>query len=100
MLFSLKMAWAYFKRVWGRGIWGVMVIIAVTGVMLGVASLVVSLSVMNGFHTEITSRLLSFNPHIIITTPARGVDSREQVSNVLDNLDLVEGFSPFIYGKG
>ncbi|MGM0568120.1 MAG: FtsX-like permease family protein, partial [Elusimicrobiota bacterium] len=35
-----------------------------------------------------------------ITTPARGVDSREQVSNVLDNLDLVEGFSPFIYGKG
>ena len=101
MLFSLKMAWAYFKRVWGRGIWGVMVIIAVTGVMLGVASLVVSLSVMNGFHTEITSRLLSLNPHLIIMTPARyGIDSKEQISNALENFEFVESFSPFIYGKG
>ncbi len=100
MLFSLKMAWAYFRKVWSRGIWGVMVIISVGGVMLGVASLVVSLAVMNGFHTEITSRLLSLNPHLIITHPFDSTRNREEIKTVLNEHDFVQSYSPFIYGKG
>ncbi len=100
MFFSLKMAWAYFRKVWSRGIWGVMVVISVMGVMLGVASLVVSLSVMNGFHTEITSRLLSLNPHLILMHPFENENTRIEAADKLEKIDFVEQYSAFLHGKG
>jgi len=36
------------------------------GIMLGVAILIIVMSVMNGFRTELTNKILGFNPHIII----------------------------------
>ncbi|MCD6228424.1 MAG: ABC transporter permease, partial [Candidatus Omnitrophica bacterium] len=41
-------------------------IMAVAGIALGVATLVIVTSVMNGFDHDLTSRLLSFNYHLII----------------------------------
>ena len=36
--------------------------------MLGVAILIIVMSVMNGFRTELTHKILGFNPHINIKT--------------------------------
>ncbi len=36
------------------------------GIMLGVAILIVVMSVMNGFKTELTNKILGLNPHIVI----------------------------------
>ena len=36
------------------------------GIMLGVAILIIVMSVMNGFKTELTSKILGLNPHIVI----------------------------------
>ena len=36
------------------------------GIMLGVAILIIVMSVMNGFRTDLTNKILGFNPHIII----------------------------------
>ena len=36
------------------------------GIMLGVAILIIVMSVMNGFRTYLTNKILGFNPHIII----------------------------------
>ena len=36
------------------------------GIMLGVATLIIVMSVMNGFRTELTEKILGFNPHITI----------------------------------
>ncbi|HDN86479.1 MAG: hypothetical protein DRP68_04075 [Candidatus Omnitrophota bacterium] len=41
-------------------------IMAVTGIALGVATLVIVTSVMNGFDHDLTSRLLSFNYHLVV----------------------------------
>ena len=38
------------------------------GIMLGVAILIIVMSVMNGFRTDLTDKILGFNPHIIIKT--------------------------------
>ena len=43
----------------------------ILGIGLGVAALVIVLSVMNGFNLTIRNRMLSVEPHIIITTPNR-----------------------------
>jgi len=45
------------------------VAISVGGVALGVASLVITLAVMSGFQTEIRSRIIGFNPHIVVFRP-------------------------------
>ena len=34
--------------------------------MLGVATLIIVMSVMNGFRTELTNKILGFNSHITI----------------------------------
>ncbi len=99
MFFSLKMAWAYFRKVWSRGILGIMVVISIAGVALGVASLVVTLSVMNGFHSKITSKVLSLNPHIVITN-LYGDRKEESLQTQLRNTARVKNFSSFIYGRG
>ena len=36
------------------------------GIMLGVAILIIVMSVMNGFRTELTEKILGFNSHITI----------------------------------
>ncbi|MGM0442085.1 MAG: FtsX-like permease family protein [Elusimicrobiota bacterium] len=100
MIFSLKMAWAYFKKIWSRGILGVMVIISVAGVALGVASLVVTLSVMNGFHTEITSKLLKLTPHLTVlnSSPRKLID--DEINSAGETIDQVEKYGAFVYGRG
>ncbi|HEX4179196.1 MAG TPA: lipoprotein-releasing ABC transporter permease subunit [Caulobacteraceae bacterium] len=44
-------------------------IISFVGVMLAVAVLIIVMSVMNGFRTELLSRILGFNGHLYVTGP-------------------------------
>ena len=41
-------------------------IFSFTGIMLGVATLIIVMSVMNGFRSELTDKILGFNSHITI----------------------------------
>ena len=36
------------------------------GISLGVAVLIIVMSVMNGFRTDLTNKILGLNPHIVI----------------------------------
>ena len=38
------------------------------GIMLGVAILIIVMSVMNGFRTDLTDKIIGLNPHLIIQT--------------------------------
>ena len=49
-----------------EGFLKVISIFSFVGIMLGVAVLIIVMSVMNGFRTELTNKILGFNPHIII----------------------------------
>jgi lipoprotein-releasing system permease protein len=76
-----------------------MEIISIGGIMLRVAALVVTLSVMNGFHSQITSKLLSLNPHIIIMNPFLGEELGARLDEILKDTGI-RSSSRFIYGKG
>ena len=36
------------------------------GIMLGVAVLIIVMSVMNGFRTDLTNKILGLNPHVVV----------------------------------
>ena len=56
----------YLKPKKKEGFLKVISIFSFTGIALGVAILIIVMSVMNGFRTDLINKILGFNPHIII----------------------------------
>ena len=46
------------------------------GIMIGVAILVIVMSVMNGFKTELTKKILGLNPHVVIQPNSYVIDEK------------------------
>ena len=70
-------------------------IISVIGLTIGVAALIIVLSVMNGFENELKNRILGVVPHLTIksTKPIPTNDSNLEV--VLKNNKKVVAYAPF-----
>jgi len=75
-------------------------LISVSGIALGVAALIVVLSVMNGFQKEVTDRMLSVLAHIEVFD-ARGSmpDWRQEAQAAFKN-PAVRGAAPFVETQG
>ncbi|HEX9740225.1 MAG TPA: ABC transporter permease, partial [Ignavibacteriaceae bacterium] len=73
-------------------------IISVIGITIGVAALIVVLSVFNGFSSLVTSFLMNFDPHLRVEmiSAEANKDGLEQV--LLTTNDIKE-YSPFVSGK-
>ena len=54
------------------------------GIMLGVAILIIVMSVMNGFKTELTNKILGLNPHIVIQPNGLVIDEK-YISKIKDS---------------
>ncbi len=59
-----------------EGFLKVISIFSFLGIMLGVAILIVVMSVMNGFKTDLTKKILGLNPHVVIQP--NGFDIKEK----------------------
>ena len=79
-----KIAFRYLKPKKKEGFLKVISIFSFTGIALGVAILIIVMSVMNGFRTELISKILGFSPHIIVKPYDKKI-SEEKV-NHLDTL--------------
>ena len=54
------------------------------GIMLGVAILIIVMSVMNGFKTDLTNKILGLNPHVVIQPNGFEIDE-EFIKNIKKN---------------
>ena len=54
------------------------------GIMLGVAILIIVMSVMNGFKTELTNKIIGLNPHIVIQPNGFNIDEK-YISKIKNN---------------
>ena len=61
-----KITFRYLKPKKKEGFLNIISIFSFIGISLGVAVLIIVMSVMNGFRTELANKILGFNPHIII----------------------------------
>ncbi|MBM4161637.1 MAG: FtsX-like permease family protein [Ignavibacteria bacterium] len=75
-------------------------IISVVGVTIGVAALIVVLSVFNGFSGLVTSILINFDPHIRIESPQQtDMTTYEPVIEFAERQEEISGIAPFAVGK-
>jgi lipoprotein-releasing system permease protein len=74
--------------------------ISVIGVTIGVAALVIVLSVFNGFSGLVTSILVNFDPHIRVESPHQAAsDSYEPLQQFVQGQRELQGISRYAVGK-
>ena len=63
--------------------------------MLGVAILIIVMSVMNGFKTELTNKILGLNPHIVIQPNGYNIDDKyiSLIQNNFKDISLSKTYS-------
>ncbi len=74
---------------------------SIAGVMIGVGALIIVLSVMNGFETEVRSRIIGFDSHIRFRSyHDQGVEEYQKIIDQLYTFEHVKAISPYIFSKG
>ncbi|MEG8946105.1 ABC transporter permease [Rosettibacter firmus] len=70
------------------------------GIAIGVAALIIVLSVFNGFGSLVTSILISFDPHIRISViDEKGFSKINELESSLKNISSIKTFYPYAEGK-
>jgi lipoprotein-releasing system permease protein len=76
-------------------------IISITGVFLGVMTLIIVLAVMNGFETDIKEKILGTHSHVILLKQgAGGISNYSALIEQVKGYERVVSASPFIYNEG
>lgn len=96
--FELMLAFRYLRP--RRTFFSVITLICVAGVMLGVAVLIIVISVMTGFDRELTSKILGFNAHLRIVKPGlKPMDDYAVVAATVAQHPHVKAVAPFVWGR-
>jgi len=75
-------------------------IISVAGIAIGTAALLITLSVMNGFHTDLKNKFLSTSSAVNILFPQRfDSEARKNVSDKIMTLKGVKAFAPYLLNQ-
>lgn len=75
--------------------------ISIGGVAIGVAALIIVLSVMNGFESEVRARIVGFDTHIRLRTfHDMGIDNPKEIMETIRSIPQIVGMSPYIDEKG
>ena len=94
--FELVLALRYLRP--KRTFVSVITLISIIGVTLGVAVLIIVMSVMSGFDLMLRERLLNFNYHIKVFTENRVMNNYNEVRDKLLQNKVVRGVAPFVVG--
>lgn len=94
--FSLFLAFKYLKP--KRSFLSIVTLLSLLGVTLGVAVLIIVLSVMNGFDETWRERILSFNAHVKVLEYGGVVRQPERVLSALKKVPGVTGAAPNLEG--
>ncbi|MFT7227803.1 MAG: lipoprotein-releasing system permease protein [Methylophilaceae bacterium] len=73
---------------------------SMVGIALGVAALIIVLSVMNGFQAELRSRILGVASHIEITENTNKLSNWESLAEQVDAQPNVEASAPYVMAQG
>lgn len=107
---ELALGWRYFRSRRRNGFVSFIALVSLIGIMLGIAALIVVVSVMNGFGNDLRERILGSSTHVIITpvathTVIAGTESGVALSRktLTEKLNFYNGeyaLAPYAKGVG
>ncbi len=93
--FELQLALRYLRP--KRTFVSVITLISIIGVMLGVAVLIIVISVMTGFDKELRDKILGFDPHLRLTHYTnRPLKNYREIAQAVATNDNVKAVAPYI----
>lgn len=95
--FELLLALRYLRP--RRTFVSIITLISILGVALGVAVLMIVISVMSGFDHDLREKILGFNAHLKIFAHGRTLENYAKVMNLVESNKNVRGVSPFVLGQ-
>jgi lipoprotein-releasing system permease protein len=101
MSYELFIATRYLKSKRRTGFISLISYFSIIGVTIGVAALIIVLSVMNGFETQVRNRIIGADAHIRLGTYHEdGITAVDSVMNKIKDIRHISGMSPYIMDKG
>jgi lipoprotein-releasing system permease protein len=97
--FEWLLAWRYLRARRQEGFISIIAGFSLVGVGLGVATLIVVMSVMNGFRTELLGKILALNGHVRVMGAGAGLASYPQIAARLKELPGVARAVPLLEGQ-
>ncbi|MFP3034342.1 MAG: lipoprotein-releasing ABC transporter permease subunit [Candidatus Tisiphia sp.] len=97
--FILKVAVRYFRAKKNERFVSIIAGVSLMGVTIGVAALIVVMSVMNGFHYELTKNIIGLNGDISITPVSRSIANYDEINKKLISQNYIKHVSPSIVGQ-
>ena len=97
--FERMVAWRYLRARRKEAVISVIASISFAGIMLGVATLIVVMAVMNGFRAELLTRILGINGHLILQPIDRPLDDYADVAARINAVDGVKYAIPLVEGQ-
>jgi len=98
MRFELFIAWRYITARRREKFISLVGVISVLGVAIGVAALIVVLSVMAGFDNDLKEKIIGANPHVSVENTA-GMSDVDPAINRIKNIPGVVAVSEYINGQ-
>ncbi|MEO1090815.1 MAG: lipoprotein-releasing ABC transporter permease subunit [Pseudomonadota bacterium] len=93
------MAFRYLRPTREHGFVSVITIFALTGIALGVGTLIVVLAVMNGFRAELLDRVLGLNGHVTVQAGPEGIVAFDDLVAAIGTVPEVRSVTPFVEGQ-
>ncbi|RUM99678.1 lipoprotein-releasing ABC transporter permease subunit [Pseudaminobacter arsenicus] len=98
-VFERMVAWRYLRSRRKETVISVIASISFFGIMLGVATLIIVMAVMNGFRAELLTRILGINGHLIVQPVDMPLEDYAEVAGRINGVSGVKYAVPLIDGQ-
>jgi lipoprotein-releasing system permease protein len=99
--FERMVAMRYLRARRQEGFVSVIAVFSLLGIALGVATLIVVMSVMNGFHVELLNKILGFNSHLSLSSSSGNgvVTDFDAITGTLRKVPGIASVTPTVQGQ-
>ena len=98
-----EVALRYLKTRKKEGFLNIISIFSFIGISLGVAVLIIVMSVMNGFRTELVEKIVGFNPHVVVQPYETSLDKKkfknEELKRISNKIILSNNSEAIVINK-
>lgn len=98
--FEWMLAWRYLRARRKEGFISVIAAFSLTGITLGVATLIIVMAVMNGFRSELLNKILGFSGHLTVyPMDGKPIENWQELAQKLMTIEGVKSAVPYVEGQ-